>query len=85
MIDKLPVEILTAEICSKLTLMDTVQVGIALKQNSSSTIFDPERIYPKKEWLDNGYDLSFYKILTTLSDISTALCIRKYDSQLVID
>ena len=54
MIDKLPLEILTSEICSKLTLVDTVQVGIALKQNSSSTIFDPERFYPKQQWIDQA-------------------------------
>lgn len=63
MLEKLPAEILGSEICLKyLTIIDTIQVGVALNLNGHG-IFDPERIYPKYKWIASGYDSAFYEIL----------------------
>ena len=80
MLDKLPLDVLTSEICSHLNLSDTVQVGIALNKNSAG-IFNPERIYPKDKWRANGYDSAFYETLIECLNQRTTLANKLYKTE----
>jgi len=84
MLDKLPFDIITSEICSKnLNLTDIVQVGIALNQNSSG-IFNPERVYPRDKWTENGYDPAFYDTLIDCLNQRKTLADKLYKTEKTI-
>jgi len=84
MIDKLPAEILDSEICTKhLTIIDIVQVGVALNLNGRG-IYNPERIYPRDKWVSNGYDLTFYEVLMDYMIRRKTLSDRLYKTDKVI-
>ena len=84
MLERLPPEILASEICSKLTLIDIVQVGIALNLGFSG-IYNPERIYPRDEWIDNGYDEKFYETLMDCMNKRRTLSDEFYKTEEVIE
>merc|ERR1712189_114618 len=84
MLDKLPAEIVCREICGKhLGLYDTIQVGIALGERDQ--FYNPEKVYPRRKWLERGYDLQFYNTLMDCLINRKTLADKCYKSELVIE